>query len=565
MGLALALALCPQSGALAQSAAPITVTPPTLRPERPDNGFRVEVPTTGALQAPPGSEGLSVTLGKVAVVGGLPPLAEATSAATARITGRRVSLAEIYAAASDIEAAYARAGYVLVRVSVPAQDLRDGGDLRIVVTDGFVEAVDLSGLPPRVRAAVRQRLRTLTGRHPVRLAEIERALLLANDVPGLTLHSTLARGLQPGGTRLLLDGTHKIVSGRIAVDNGLAASLDTYQASVQLQLNGVLGLGETIYGLAASGYDPGQWLKSRAPVGVIGGGFVLPVGDGRFSLNPEAIYSRTAPTPLPGAPLSLGTLRRLSLRAAYTLVRTRARQGSVTLGYEAIEEQNRLPQFDTLISHDRYMVLRAGTNWSWARPGGTGYGLSLQFSQGLGDTGAISEAQALASGIGFSRQGASNGFSRLSGEFDAQGRLGTTATLDLKIKGQWSFGKPLFRSEQFALEGPEAVSAYVGGVTAVDDGVTGRIEIAPPPWRLAYRAGGPGVAAYAFAAGGIGWIRLPTAVEPGQLKAAAVGLGARLAVARLPISASIELAHGLSDVAALNDHNRINASIAIRF
>jgi POTRA domain, ShlB-type len=43
--------------------------------------------------------------------------------------------------------AYARAGYVLARVSVPDQKLNDHGVLRIVVVDGFVEKVEVDNAP----------------------------------------------------------------------------------------------------------------------------------------------------------------------------------------------------------------------------------------------------------------------------------------------------------------------------------------------------------------------------------------------------------------------------------
>lgn len=123
----------------AQDAAPITVTPQTLAPAQGDNGFRVDIPETGAFSAPAGAENLTVTLGDVTVEGSFPEVKPDVDAITARLRSRRVTLAEIYEAASAIEQAHARAGYVLARVSVPPQDLSDGNPLRIVVTDGFVE------------------------------------------------------------------------------------------------------------------------------------------------------------------------------------------------------------------------------------------------------------------------------------------------------------------------------------------------------------------------------------------------------------------------------------------
>jgi hemolysin activation/secretion protein len=148
---------CTASPLYAQVAAPSTVTPPTLAPPQPQNTVAVEVPEAGAIAPPPGAEGLSVTLGSVEVEGGFAEVSRESQAIVARLQGHPVTLAQVYAAASDIEAAHARAGYVLARVSVPPQQLRDGGALRIVVTDGFIDRVDVSRLPARVQPPVAAR------------------------------------------------------------------------------------------------------------------------------------------------------------------------------------------------------------------------------------------------------------------------------------------------------------------------------------------------------------------------------------------------------------------------
>ena len=92
---------------------------------------------------------------------------------------------------------HARAGYVLVRVTVPPQELRDHGSLRIVVVDGFIERIEANAVPDRVRALVVERIAALVGRRHITLDEIERWLLTAGDVPGLWLRSTLVAVRRP--------------------------------------------------------------------------------------------------------------------------------------------------------------------------------------------------------------------------------------------------------------------------------------------------------------------------------------------------------------------------------
>ncbi|MBV9286828.1 MAG: ShlB/FhaC/HecB family hemolysin secretion/activation protein, partial [Hyphomicrobiales bacterium] len=203
--LAVVLAL-PPSVASSQVVAPSRVTPTTLAPPTGPTG-PITITSPAGLSPPANAANLSVTVGKVSVEGGFPELAAETAVITARLSGRRVTVAEIFAAANAIEQAYAAHGYVLVRVALPPQQLKNGGTLRLVVIDGFVEGVDVKAVPERQRALVEARLASLIGKRHVTLAELERRLILASDVPGLVLSSTLARGAEPGGTLLVLEAT----------------------------------------------------------------------------------------------------------------------------------------------------------------------------------------------------------------------------------------------------------------------------------------------------------------------------------------------------------------------
>src|SRR5271157_2273668 len=199
-----------------QVVSPSQVTPTTLAPAtRPSATIALTNPA--GLAPPANASSLSVAVSNVTVSGGFPELEAETSAITARIRGMRVSVADIFAAANAIEQAYAARGYVLVRVAVPPQKLQNGGTLRLVVIDGFVEGVDAKGVPEKQRALVLARLHSLIGECHVTLGEIERRLLLASDIPGLALASTITRGNAPGGNALGLGGESKPSRGRARV------------------------------------------------------------------------------------------------------------------------------------------------------------------------------------------------------------------------------------------------------------------------------------------------------------------------------------------------------------
>jgi hemolysin activation/secretion protein len=505
-------------------------------------------------------------IGNVTVEGGFPELQAKTSAITARIRERRVTVAEIFAAANAIEQAYAAHGFVLVRVAVPPQQLKNGGTLRLVVIDGFVEGLDVKGIPKKQRALVQARLASLIGERHVTLAEIERRLLLASDVPGLVLSSTITRGTAPGGTLLVLEATWNPVAGTLGIDNRLPPSLGNWELNGALAVNSPLGYGEQLYGAASVGADLGKVFDATTPLQLLGVGALLPIGVDGFKINPEYTNSVTRPAPFLGAPPDVGYYQRFDLRASYPLILTRNQALTFQATYEWAQEHLSPIGFDTDIYNDQYNVARLQLEDHLRLPLGLLAG-TLVFSQGLGGR---SETQAALTGIPLSQQGAFPTFSKLGLDatwteplpYDLQGVV--------IAQGQTSFGHPLFIAEQFSLDGAQAASAYPLGTFSVDEGGTIRSEI-QRPFPVGWTQARGTIAPYIFGAASQGWIDEPTAVQPGHISAESFGVGLRLgaegATTILPLGAtlSVELARGFSSVAGEGQAYRCNVAFAVKF
>lgn len=499
------------------------------------------------------------------VEGGFAEVAPEVEAIAKGLKGRQATLAEIYQAASAIEATHARAGYILARVSVPPQKLNNGGTLRIAVTDGFIEAIDVSQLSGRVQKQFSQRTHALIGHSHVRLKDIEQALLIAADTPGLELRSTLSRGEKAAGTRLVLEGRHRLVTGRVAMENSLAPSLGRWAATAQVAVNSGLGMGEQIYGFVSGDYRFKHWLSDEPHDRVTGGRLLVPLGDGRITLNAEGVFARTSPDPQPGMPSTTGSFRRLSVRGNIVITQNRQTQSSLSLAVEQISDRNRVPSFDASLHEDRFTAVRLGWSWSDTSSPRARYGLMAQLSQGMGDLGAITLAEAKAHGVPYSRTGASIHFTKLVLTGQAAFALDANTAFTVRTRAQSSFGKALLRAEQFAPEGPDGLSAYVGGRTAVDEGAVARIEVSR---RLALESGGNvkrvEVSPYLFASAGTGRINAPTALELRHLSALNIGAGGRFDLpAGLRLSA--EYARGFSGYQPLDRVDRLNLGMSVSF
>lgn len=547
-----------------QPVSPVTVIPPDLAPDQKRASVRVEIPAAGSLTPPPGADGVTVSLAKIEIDGEFLLADDDIADILASISGRAVTLAEIYSAASAIERIYARKGYILARVSVPPQELEDGGTLRFVLTDGYIEAVDASALPSRIRDSVALRTKALEGKRQVTLAEIEEALSFAADLPGLSLRSTLVRGALPGAVRLVLEGEQRVLTGLISMGNQLDPSLGRWGTNLQLVSNSLFGLGEQFYGFASADYAFKRYFDGDARQRVLGGGAILPFGKGTFILNPEATFATTTPDTAANVLRTRGKLRRLTLRGQGVLFKARSQDLRLGLAVEQIDVRNDALDFPITLNRDRYMAARLTGTYKASGDAGERTSATVQLSTGLGDLGAINAREAAASRVPFSRLGANPNFVRLDASASAALPIGDRLQLSLATSAQTTFGDPVFRSEQFTLEGSDGLSAFIGGETAVDAGVKTRAELS---FFGRLMSGGKArgfVAPYIFGAFGAGRILAPTAVERSSIDAWNLGAGVQANLFER-IDVKVEYARSVSSIPALDDADRVGVNISLRF
>jgi hemolysin activation/secretion protein len=549
-----------------QTVAPSQVTPRTLRPAPPSPAGQLDLSGGARLQIPEGTAALSFIVGRLRIEGAFPELeSEARSLARA-VEGHRVTVAQIYELANALEQAYARAGYVLVRVTVPPQKLNDRGPLRIVVVDGFIEKVQVDNVPDGVRVLVANRMASLVGRRHIKLDEIERRLLIAGDVPGLRLKSTLARGKALGGALLVLEGTHRLVSASASIDNHLPTSFGTWSYGTNVALNSAFGFGEQFYASGQSSGDLERIFDSSSPLRILGAGAVLPLGLDGWILNPEYTNSRSLPEPVSGGLASVGRFERFALRTSYPLVRTRKQTFTLTGAFEYINQNVALPLFETDLNRDRYGALRTGAVFETGLPWWDAVlQSSATFSQG---TGGRDRADADASGIPLSRQGAGPLFTKANVDAHITQPLPAAFRVDLIGRGQASFGNPLLVSEQFSLDGPQAISAYPSGTLNVDQGVTLRGELSRT-FTMPSSVAPLNLSPYGFGVFGAGRLIDPTVVEIAAVRGGAVGAGLRsgidMAGGYQGIAFGLEMARQYSNLPNLTQVWRGNFSISIRF
>jgi hemolysin activation/secretion protein len=561
--------------ALAQTSSQIT--PPSFRPnlER-QGGFAL--PGTPGLATPLGAEKLFVRLSGVSIKGGLPQLAAATAQLEARLTGRKVSGADVFAAARDLEAAYAKAGYVLVRVLLPPQQLTNGARLKLVVIDGFIERIETRDIPERVRNRIDSLVGPLMGRRGLMLTEIERRILLAGDTPGVILRSTLAPGKAEGATVLVIDGTYQAVSETLTFDNTLSKALGRTTLGAGLDFNSIAGLGELVY-LRASGHPDGGdngFFDTYPRNRTLAAGFILPLWVDGLTFNAEVTDARTTPLAVAGVQTT-DTFDRLSLRLRYAWLRGRIANFNSEVSFDAQDETQSLfvAAVPVPLSQDRLRIVRFANDGDVLTPWGATIAGRATASFGIDGLGARSAADASPI-LPLSRQGADAAFQK----FDLTLGYGQTLlehlAVNLAARAQTSFGQPLLRSEQIGIANTTGISAFDAGSIVGDQGYVVRGELSSP-WILPIQNAsfepsglvlGVVAAPYIFGAYGEVSLQQPTALEAARIRATTYGGGLRFggAAAGTLSNGSLSLEYGRAERSdGILASNRFTVVSAFRF
>jgi len=267
-------------------------------------------------QTGPG-EGTVVRVASVAVRGN-----EAVTTADLRdaldgLAGAAVTLGRIEEARLAILRAYREAGFVFAAVDAGLTPRPDGtADIVFSVVEGFVAEVKLEGDIGPAGTQVLRFLDRLVGVRPVSTADIERALLLASDVPGVTVRGTL-RPLQtePGALQLIAQVERRAVSGFATIDNRGFRNVGPVQWLGVIGLNSVTEFGERTEFSYFGAQNSSQWF--------VQGSFEAFVGGSGLRLRAYGGGGVTRPTGTLGAIGYFGVTNVAGIVATYPLIRSR--------------------------------------------------------------------------------------------------------------------------------------------------------------------------------------------------------------------------------------------------
>lgn len=409
------------------------------------------------------------------------------------LVGREVSQEEIEAARIAVLTEYRSAGFAFTSVIVTGEAAPGGFALRFAVQEGRIAQVRLSGPIGPAGVQVMRFLRGAVSEGAANIRQIERALLLAGDVPGVTVRGVLRplEGGQAGELELVADVTRRRFSGLTTVDNRGFRLTGPVQFLALAQANSFTSLGErteAAFFTSALGESMFGQMTSEFFVGGSGLRVRLYAGAGQTSPSGAlADIGYAGFTVTAGAALS------------YPIIRSRS--ANLTAGIQFDIFDNTVDTGTTQAvraSHDSLRIIRAGLDGQFRDtvlpgPGAATTTGQLRVHQGILAFGATRGGSI----PGPSRRGSNARFTKVTGEFQRTQplfSLGENATVSVQgtLSGQWS-NDILPAAEKYFLGGARLGRGFyagqVSGDRAIAMAVEAQLDLRLPNFTLAFRPG----------------------------------------------------------------------------
>ncbi len=463
--------------------------------------------------------------------------------------GREVSLADAQRMARILTNEYRNAGYILSQVIVPVQRIEEGV-LTLQAVEGFIDKVKIIGRKHNTSTLLDQYVCKLMASKPLNAADLERYLLLADSLPGITANAVLrASPTTLGASNMDLIIEEERFEGYSRVDNRGSRFNGPNQIQFGANLNSLFGVHDRtrVRVVGASEFSELKLFELAQE---------LPLGSEGMTLQVTGRYTESQP----GGALKDSELESESVSASallsYPLVRSRAKSVFARVALDLRDTDTDV--LSERIVEDSIRALRAGLAFDFAdRWGGINL-IDVEVSQGLDILDASDKGDPM-----MSRADAEPEFFKTNVSVLRLQRLGLGFSALLSAEGQYSADR-LVAAEEFALGGSVFGRAFDPSQVSGNRGFATRFELRHDH-NLAPRYM-DGMQLYTFYDYGEVWRRSSGSTPSSTDKLASAGAGWRFYIGE-SVSASVELAKPTigNNISEGNDDARVLFDVSFEF
>jgi len=199
---------------------PPLISPPlpgVVPPPQPEVAPPAAIPPAPPVAPLPEGPPVRVDAVRVEGVTVYPP--EAIAPLYADVVGATVPRTRLDAVVEDLQTKYRADGYILTVVRSEIQSVNGRTVFVLRAIEGYISTVKLDGDIGPAGTLVYEFLEHLTSIRPVNNADLERYLLLSQDIPGVSVRAVLRRTTEPGAIELVAQLSRKPFSALAQYDN----------------------------------------------------------------------------------------------------------------------------------------------------------------------------------------------------------------------------------------------------------------------------------------------------------------------------------------------------------
>ena len=413
--------------------------------------------------APPGAEEQEIDGFKGMIIeGGSVYSDESLSGFYTEFVDKTINLAQIFQIARDIQNKYRNEGYLLTRVLVPEQEPTKG-IIKLKIVEGYIESVRIEGDAAEYQQRIKKYLNKLTGMVPVNNHEIERYLLLINDLPGVSARAVVRPEKNKlGATELVVRVEVKRFDGLVLVNNRGSKFRGPFRILLEGTSNSLLNLEEELKLVFLTTFEDNEQhygsISYKQPLGTEGVSIRLSASYGpsepgdsleRFDIESESYY--------------------FSGDINYPLIRSRNTNLNLEFGCEMINSDTDV--FGESSVRDRLRVMHATAQFDVIDTGNAQSQISFSVRQGINALGASPEK-----GNKLSRFEGKSDFTLLQTSMSRLQPIISNTSILIAAKGQYAFDT-LLSDEEFFLGGEQFGRAYDISALTGEHGVAATTEI----------------------------------------------------------------------------------------
>ncbi len=508
------------------------------QPQVPGSVMEPEVPETKSYSPPKDLKKIRFILKKIEVKGSTVYSHNAFKRWQQRFVDKKVSLALIYRFAEKITTKYRNDGYLLSRAIVVPQKIKNGV-VTIQIVEGYIGNLKIRGPVKGSKLFIKSYGKGLLRSSPLKAIDLERYLLLIDDLPGVSVESVLVPSKdEPGASELILTLKHKDMDANAGVDNRGSKFNGPIQMRGGVNANSALGVYDRlgIQGILTSNPDELLFFNGFGEI---------PISSEGTKLFLSGSFSKSEP----GSSLKQfeveGDSNSVTVRVSHPFIRSRGKNLKGHFGFTSRNSETDL--LGSNITTDRLRVFNMGMAYDFVdRFRGVNL-FSVDLSKGIDFLNATGAGSA-----NLSRADGRSDFTKLSGDLLRLQQLGLGWSFLTAVSWQYAFDA-LLSSEEFGLGGSQFVRAYDPSEVTGDQGIALKLELQKgikTDWSYL-----KSFQAYLYFDHGTVAIRNTTAVQDDSSSLTATGLGARANINEW-LSGYLEVGQPLSgDVSAEGDSN----------